>query len=56
MVAFYKQFMYQYKEKDGKIIVTSIVAHGNFHCIYGERVYDSINALHKDLDDGKYGR
>ena len=56
MVRFYKQFMYQYKERDGKIVVTSIIAHGNFQCIYGEKVYDSFKDLEDDLDSGKYGK
>lgn len=56
MVAFYKQFMYQYEKKDGKIVVTSIIAHGNFQCIYGTRTYASISDLEKDFDAGKYGK
>lgn len=55
MVELYKHFMYQYTEKNGKFVVTSIIAHGNFQCIHGERVYDSLSDLKKDLDNGKYG-
>lgn len=56
MVAFYKHFMYQYEERNGKIVVTSIIAHGNFQCIYGERIYNSHDDLKKDFDSGKYGK
>ena len=56
MVGFHKHFMFQYTEKDGKIIVSSIIAHGNFQCTYSKHIYDSIDDLKKDLDDGKFGR
>lgn len=51
----YKQYTILFEEKDGKIVVSSIIANGNFQCIYGERIYDSLSSLKRDIDDGKYG-
>lgn len=56
MVEFYKHFMIQYEERDDKIVVKSIIAHGNFQCMYGERTYNSLSDVKDDIDDGKYGR
>lgn len=55
MCASYKQYTIFYEEKEGKIIVTSIIANGNFTCMYGNRIYNSFEDLKKDIDDGKYG-
>lgn len=61
MITFYKQYMIQYDERprrDGlpkQIVVTSIVANGNFNCMYGERIYDSLDDVKRDIDEGKYG-
>ena len=55
MVAHYKHFMVLYEERNGKIVVTSVIAHGNFQCMYGERVYDSLEDVKKDIDAGRYG-
>lgn len=50
MITFYKEYMIQYNERPMRdsyskqnehpkqIVVTSIVANGNFHCMYGERI------------------
>lgn len=55
MITFYKEYMIQYNERPvqdsyskqnerpKQIVVTSIVANGNFHCMYGERIYDSLS-------------
>lgn len=55
MITFYKEYMIQYNERPvqdsyskqnerpKQIVVTSIVANGNFHCMYGERIYDSLH-------------
>ena len=61
MITFYKQYMIQYDERprrDGspkQIVVTSIVANGNFNCMYGERIYDSLDDVKRDIDAGRYG-
>ena len=55
MVTFYKHFMIQYKERDDRVIVTSIIAHGNFQCVYGERIYASLDDVKSDIDSGRYG-
>ena len=61
MITFYKQYMIQYDvrpRRDGspkQIVVTSIVANGNFNCMYGERIYDSLDDVKRDIDEGKYG-
>lgn len=55
MRACYKQYTILYEEKDGKIIVSSITANGNFVCMYGTRTYDSFEDLKNDIDAGKYG-
>ena len=55
MIAYYNQYMIYYEEKDGKIVVKSIIANGNFQCMYGERVYDSLDDLKTDLANGRYG-
>lgn len=55
MRACYKQYTILYEEKEGKIIVSSITANGNFVCMYGTRTYDSFEDLKNDIDAGKYG-
>ncbi len=55
MTATYKHFMIFYEEQNGKIIVSSIIAHGNFQCMYGTRTYDSLSDVKKDIDNGTYG-
>lgn len=55
MVAYYKHFMIRYEESQGKIIVKSIIANGNYQCIYGERVYNTLDDLKKDIDNKRYG-
>lgn len=55
MVTHYKHFMIFYESKNGMIVVTSIIAHGNFQCIYGERTYLSLDDLKRDIDAGKFG-
>ena len=67
MITFYKQYMIQYDERPRRdeysnrnespkqIVVTSIVANGNFHCMYGERIYDSLDDVKRDIDAGRYG-
>ncbi len=44
-----------YEEKDGKIVVKSIIANGNFQCMYGEVIYNSLSDLKADLAKGRYG-
>lgn len=51
----YKQYTIFYEEKNGKIVVSSILANYNFQCIYGERIYDSLNEVKRDIDAGKFG-
>ncbi len=61
MIAFYKQYMIHYDERprqdesSKQIVVTSIVANGNFKCMYGERIYDSLDDVKRDIDEGRYG-
>ena len=55
MTAFYKHFMIRYEQQGSKILVTSIIAHGNFQCMYGTRIYDSLDALKRDLDNKVFG-
>lgn len=55
MVAYYEQYMIIYEEKDSKIIVKSIIANGNFQCMYGEVIYNSLDDLKADLAKGRYG-
>lgn len=66
MITFYKEYMIQYNERPvqdsyskqnerpKQIVVTSIVANGNFHCMYGERIYDSLEDVKHDIDEGRY--
>ena len=67
MITFYKEYLIQYNERPvqdsyskqnerpKQIVVTSIVANGNFHCMYGERIYDSLEDVKHDIDEGRYG-
>lgn len=55
MVTYYEQYMIIYEEKDGKIVVKSIIANGNFQCMYGEVIYNSLSDLKADLAKGRYG-
>ena len=55
MTASYKGYMIFYKEEGGKIVVTSIIFGGNFQCMYGTRIYDSLSDVKADIDAGKYG-
>lgn len=67
MITFYKEYMIQYNERPvqdsyskqnerpKQIVVTSIVANGNLHCMYGERIYDSLEDVKHDIDEGRYG-
>jgi len=55
MYTFYKQYMIRFKEENGKIIVTSIIANGNFQCLYGEKTYNSMAEVERDIDSGVYG-
>ena len=65
MITFYKEYIIQYNpvqdsyskqnERPKQIVVTSIVANGNFHCMYGERIYDSLEDVKHDIDEGRYG-
>lgn len=51
----YKHFTIFFEEKDNKIVVTSILAHYNYECIHGTRIYDSLKDVVRDIDDGKFG-
>lgn len=55
MVATYKHFMIHYHESGAKIIVTSVIAHGNYQCMYGEHIYNSLSDVKKAIDAGRYG-
>lgn len=55
MVATYKQFMIFYEKKGSQIVVTSIIANGNYQCMYGTRTYDSLDAVKRDIDAKRYG-
>ena len=55
MYTLYKQFMIIYDQEGSKIVVKSIIANGNFQCLYGHRTYDSIEDVKKDIDNKRYG-
>lgn len=55
MYMLYKHFMILYDEVDGKIEVKSIIAHGNYQCLYGHKIYDSLEDLKRDIDNKRYG-
>ena len=50
----YKRYFVQYEEKDGKIVVSSAVADGNFICSYGGQSFDSVEDLKKYIDSGAW--
>lgn len=55
MYILHKHFTIIYREADDHIVVTSITAHGNYSCMYGEMEYPSIHDVIKDIDAGKFG-
>lgn len=55
MYTTYKHFMILYDIVDGKIVVKSIIANGNYQCMYGTRTYDSLEDLKRDIDNKRYG-
>lgn len=55
MYALHKHFTIVYRELTDRIVVTSIVAHGNYSCMYGEKEYPSIYDVIRDIDAGKFG-
>ncbi len=52
----YKHFTIFYEKKNDKIVVTSILAHYNYPCNYGDLVYASLKDVLRDIDDGKFGK
>ena len=48
----YKNYFVQYEVKDGKVVLSSAVADGNFICSYGGKTFDSVEDLKKYIDSG----
>ena len=48
----YKNYLVLYEIKNGKVVLLSAVADGNFTCSYGGKTFDPVEDLKKYIDSG----